>query len=55
MKPKFDDRIHRPGGKVYDMSAPTDLKTKFAIIRKQQARNAAETAKVVTPIKRRKA
>lgn len=54
MKPKFDNRIIRPDGKTYDMSAPTDLKAKFAAIRKQQARDAAEIAKVVTPIKKKR-
>lgn len=37
MKPRFDERVKRPGGKRYDMGAPTDLEATFRRIRREQA------------------
>jgi hypothetical protein len=62
MKPKFDHRVKRPGGKMYDMSGETDLRSKFAAIRREQAAAArkhethmAETSAKVKPMVRKKA
>ena len=37
MKPRFDHKVIRPGGKRYDIVAATDLAAKFAAIRREQA------------------
>lgn len=37
MKPKMDHKVQRPDGKRYDMGAETDLRSKFAAIRREQA------------------
>ena len=36
MKPRFDHKIIRPGGKRYDIGAVTDLAAKFEAIRREQ-------------------
>ncbi len=55
MKPKFDHKVIRPGGKVYDITARTDLAKTFDRIRREQQANARERERKVAPLTRKKA
>ena len=55
MKPRFDDRVKRPGGRRYDMGAPTDVAKTFERARRELEADQREREAKVRPMERKRA
>jgi hypothetical protein len=55
VKPRFDDRVIRPGGRRYNIFEKTDLARTFARIRSEQREIERERSLKVKPLERKRA